>query len=247
MVIHVKRNADDTPMILFTLLLLSLIVVVGIILAVQVWGAVWDAVIVVLLLIAVILSLGLLCLLLVLKGILKTRWLQDFAQWTSDALYPFALSLGRFFGIPRDVIRRSYVAAHNQTASLHKVYAAPDDILVLLPHCIQWSDCRIKITNEITNCRQCGHCTVGDLVELRKKYGVHMHVATGGTLARKLVKEIEPYAIVGVACERDLVSGIRDVRGMFVVGITNERPNGPCFNTTINVGEVEQTILSLLR
>ena len=241
-----KRDSE-TPIILLALLLLSLAIVVSVAWVSRVWGAVWDAVLVVILLIAVILSLGLLSLFLVLKGILKNRWLQDFAQWTSDTLYPLALSLAKFLGVPRDAVRRSYVAAHNQVAAMQQVFAKPDEILVLLPHCIQWVGCRIKITNEIANCRQCGRCVVGDLVELRNRYGVQMHVATGGTLARRLVKEIEPQAIVGVACERDLVSGIQDVRGMFVVGIPNERPNGPCLNTTINVEEIEQTIRSLLR
>jgi hypothetical protein len=46
--------------------------------------------------------------------------------------------------------------------------------------------------------------------------------------------------VIGVACERDLLSGIRDVRHkLSVLGITNTRPNGPCRDTQIDLAELE--------
>lgn len=36
------------------------------------------------------------------------------------------------------------------------------------------------------------------------------------------------------------------MRGISVLGVTNERPNGPCFNTDIDVVQVEEAVLSLL-
>jgi hypothetical protein len=49
--------------------------------------------------------------------------------------------------------------------------------------------------------------------------------------------------VIGVACERDLLSGIRDVRHkLSVLGIANTRPNGPCRDTQINLAELEATL-----
>ena len=69
-----------------------------------------------------------------------------------------------------------------------------------------------------------------------------MAVATGGTLARKLIVERRPHFILAVACERDLTSGIRDSYPLPVIGVLNHRPNGPCFNTHIMMDEVEQVL-----
>jgi len=67
-------------------------------------------------------------------------------------------------------------------------------------------------------------------------------VATGGTLARKIVKDFRPRLIIAVACERDLTSGIHDTYPLPVYGILNQRPNGPCWNTKVDIQRVEEAI-----
>jgi len=71
-------------------------------------------------------------------------------------------------------------------------------------------------------------------------------VATGGTLARRLIVEIKPTLILAVACERDLVSGILDAYPIPVYGILNQRPHGPCNNTTVDLEKVRAGFVSLL-
>jgi Protein of unknown function DUF116. len=95
--------------------------------------------------------------------------------------------------------------------SRHEKYL-PEELLILTPHCLQFNECKFKVTNDIDNCRRCGKCQVSDLIKLKEKYGVKVAVATGGTLARKVVKDIKPKAIIAIACERDLTSGILDVK-----------------------------------
>ena len=48
------------------------------------------------------------------------------------------------------------------------------------------------------------------LVGLSEKYGVGLAVATGGTLARRIIVDRRPKLIIAVACERDLSSSIQD-------------------------------------
>ena len=54
----------------------------------------------------------------------------------------------------------------------------------------------------------CGKCSIGKIRELAEKRNMHFSVATGGTLARQIVREYRPQAIVAIACERDLISGM---------------------------------------
>ena len=65
-------------------------------------------------------------------------------------------------------------------------------------------------------------------------------------LARQMVMQARPKAIVAVACERDLTSGIQDVFPLPVLGVLNERPYGPCFNTRVDKKKLEDAILAFL-
>ncbi len=157
-------------------------------------------------------------------------------------LFPAIISLGKLFGVDRDMLQQSFIALNNQLVYTRKLRVPAERTLILLPHCIQTFDCAIKITGNVEKCVRCGKCDISGLLGLAQKYGIEMAVATGGTLARKLIVEKRPKLIVAVACERDLTSGIRDAYPLPVVGILNKRPNGPCFNTHILLPEVEQAL-----
>jgi len=49
-----------------------------------------------------------------------------------------------------------------------------------------------------------------------------------------------------VACERDLSSGIADVGRIPVIGIVNDRPNGPCYNTNVDVDAIRNKLESII-
>lgn len=164
-------------------------------------------------------------------------------NFTVSLLYPVVLWVGKVFKIAQDKIQRSFVEVNNQLVRAKKGKLTPERLLVLLPHCLQERDCANRITSNTENCTRCGACPVGGLLELCERYGVHLRVATGGTLAREAVKTLRPRAIVAVACERDLTSGILDCIPLPVLGVTNERPQGPCFNTQVSLDAVEKAIL----
>ena len=148
--------------------------------------------------------------------------------------------------IPKDVIQQVLIEMNNPLilALLPRIQA--QRILLLLPHCLQWFDCPYKITAHITNCRGCGKCVIADLIDLSTKRDFYVSVATGGTIARRIVKETRPDLIIAIACERDLSSGILDTYPMPVWGILNSRPEGPCKNTQVDVDEIKR-VLTLLK
>ncbi|MCL4440136.1 MAG: DUF116 domain-containing protein [Firmicutes bacterium] len=182
-------------------------------------------------------------------GIVLTIWLaqttkplQPLMRVAMSTLFPFALGLGRIFKIDIDKIKNSFIEVNNELVRANQQAVRPEQILLLAPHCLQENNCPHKVTNDINNCRRCGKCKVTDLLELRDKYGIRVGVATGGTLARKFVKEYRPKAIVAVACERDLSSGIQDCSPIPVLGVLNDRPFGPCFNTSVHTPGVIRAI-----
>lgn len=157
-------------------------------------------------------------------------------------LYPVLIVLGNTLNVPKNEIRKVYIKLNNNYIYSNRYKIKPEDILILIPHCIQKSECKLKITTNVRNCKSCGLCNVKDLIDLQDKYNVQVFIATGGTLARKKIKETRPKAVVAVACERDLTAGVQDIRQVPVLGVFNKRPNGPCVDTKIDASEVENAI-----
>ena len=161
-------------------------------------------------------------------------------------LLPLIEQIGRLCGISKDTIRQSFVAMNNSLVTSQRLKIKADRILILLPHCLQLADCEIKVTGDIGKCVRCGRCDIMGLATLGQKYRIDISVATGGTLARKVIIEKRPKLVLAVACERDLTSGIKDCYPLPVIGVLNDRPFGPCFNTRVDVSKIEAALRSVL-
>lgn len=164
-----------------------------------------------------------------------------------NLLFPIIVLWGKVFKINKREVERSFIALNNYILTHRKIKVNAKDLLVISPHCIQLSSCPHKITHDINNCKRCNQCTVGPLIEMAERLGFNFRVATGGTLARKMAKELRPKMLLAIACERDLTSGIQDVYPLPAAGILNIRPNGPCYNTTVDLQLVEDTIKQFIK
>jgi hypothetical protein len=164
----------------------------------------------------------------------------------AKVLFPFMILMGKLVGISKERVQQSFIELNNDLVRSNRQQTRYNNLLILLPHCIQDFDCQIKITGNIRNCKGCGKCEIKDLIELSDQYQVRIAVATGGTLARRIIVDNRPKAIVAVACEHDLTSGIQDAYPIPVIGILNDRPHGPCINTKVDIQKVREAILDFL-
>lgn len=132
--------------------------------------------------------------------------------------------LAELVGISRDRIGHSFVHVSNAISRARRPRGRNEKLLILLPRCLAKEELQ-------------------EINSLKGRYPLEIHTVSGGELARKKVRELKPTAVIGVACERDLVSGIRDVgQKISVIGIPNERPEGPCRNTRIDLKELVEAI-----
>jgi uncharacterized protein len=158
---------------------------------------------------------------------------------TIKLFLPLMTLFGRFVGVSKERVRSSFIKVNNQLVESESRRYRPDEVLLLMPHCLQNSRCKHRLTYDINNCKRCGECPLAGLLDLRDRYGVHLSIATGGTIARRIVVQTRPRLIVAVACERDLASGIQDTYPIPVYGVLNERPHGPCLDTSVPLDRVE--------
>lgn len=172
---------------------------------------------------------------------------KGFRRVATRLTLPVVLRTGKIFGVEKDRLVRAFVNMNNDIVRDLMRSSRPEKLLVLLPHCLQLDDCALKLTNDIGRCVGCGRCDIKELVELAERYNLAINVATGGTVARRIVKETKPDVILAVACERDLLSGIQDTYPLPVIGFCNRRPNGECRSTRVNVELIEDEIKNIYK
>jgi hypothetical protein len=159
---------------------------------------------------------------------------------------PFALFVTGLFNKDKDVMRSLFIDINNLFIKSSNIRKSKDKIMLLLPHCLQNSECNLKITGDITRCKKCGKCTIGAIRDLSEEKGVRAIVVTGGTAARNAIVKQKPEIVLSVACERDLAIGISDVSKIPVVGVLNQRPNGPCVNTSVDVDLLREKLEDII-
>lgn len=140
------------------------------------------------------------------------------------SLLPKTVWLGRKFGISRDRVGNSFIKVHNFMTKSRGERLDLERLLILLPRCLK-KEARRQI------------------IERTGENGLKVLTASGGEEAREAIRQYRPTCILAFACERDLVSGIRDVAEKIpVLAIPNRRPEGPCKNTEVSLFELEEAL-----
>ena len=126
----------------------------------------------------------------------------------------------------RDWVENAEVKVYNALAASRGRKVGQGELLLLIPRCLS------KVT-------------LDGVLGIAGKYGVPVFVATRGQLARRVIRERRPRAVVAVACERDMVSGLHDVAGKIpVLGLTMTLPSGPCKDAALDLVQLEQWVRS---
>lgn len=161
-------------------------------------------------------------------------------------MYPCLMLIGSFSKNKREKLQILIIKLNNRLVQWEwsrDIFQKKDlVILLLLPQCLQMDTCNIRITTNVYNCKKCGKCIIAEVIELAEVSHLDLFVASGGTIARRIVDDLKPDAIIAVACERDLSSGIVDSYPIPVLGLINERPSGPCINTKIDKKKLLEAI-----
>jgi hypothetical protein len=140
-------------------------------------------------------------------------------RWTSQ--------VARRFGV-RDWVEHAAVEVYNALAARRGRKVGKGELLVLIPRCLSKE-------------------ALDGILGVAGRYDVPVFVATRGQLARRAIRERRPRAVVAVACERDMVSGLHDVAAKVpVLGLTMRLPQGPCKDASVDVAQFETWVRSFV-
>ena len=141
---------------------------------------------------------------------------------------PFMAFCAQPFGLSRDRIGSSCIALTNRLTRLRLHHQHVDRPLMLLPRCLS---------------RAC----VAEIRELAEGWNCPVVQVGTNAVARQKVREFKPNAVIAVACERDLVSGLYDFgHRMPIMVIANRRPKGPCLEATIDNDQLTSILEDIL-
>ena len=135
--------------------------------------------------------------------------------------------LSRAFG-RRDWVEHAAIDVYNTMQIRRGRRVGRGELLVLIPRCLSKQ-------------------ALDGVLTIAGRYDVPVFVATRGQLARRVIRERRPRAVVAVACERDMMTGLRDVAGRLpVLGLTMQLPNGPCRDASIDLDKMEEWVRGLV-
>src|SRR5918995_2002846 len=124
----------------------------------------------------------------------------------------------------RDWVENAAVKVYNALALLRGRKVGTGELLLLIPRCLSKE-------------------TLDGVLGVAGRYGVPVFVATRGQLARRVIRERRPRAVVAVACERGLVSGLHGLAGKVpVLGLTMTLPSGPCKDALLDLEKLEDWV-----
>lgn len=142
---------------------------------------------------------------------------------------------------------RLLVALNNRITRWRRLRVDPAHLLVLLPRCLQASTCDRNVGADVANCRRCGRCRCGDVLDLADAVGFSVQIATGGKQAVAAARRKEVRAIVSVACATELVMGIALVFPKPVLAVPLNPTDTPCRDTDVDVERVREAVHAVLK
>ena len=113
---------------------------------------------------------------------MRRRWMRGFAL---KILYPLLVLAGSLMKDRKENCQRFIINLNNKL--VRREGLSPKKILLILPHCLQINECDIRLTYNIHNCKRCGRCGIRDLIQVAEENHLDLFVATGGSLARRIV------------------------------------------------------------
>jgi hypothetical protein len=136
-------------------------------------------------------------------------------RWTSFVASKFG---------KRDWVENAAVKVYDVLALERGRKVGKGELLLLIPRCLS-------------------RTSLDGVLSIAGKYEVPVFVATRGQLARRVIRERRPRAVVAVACERDMVTGLHDVAGKIpVLGLTMTLPAGPCKDAGLDLEKLEEWV-----
>lgn len=148
-----------------------------------------------------------------------------------------------YLGIKPENVDRLYVELKNSMHRDRFSRHSPESKAVFLPQCLRNNaTCKARLGEMGWECVKCsGHkdCKVFAIKERAQERGYRVFIVPGGSLVFKIIKELKPKAVLGVACIKELVMAADELK-IPIQCVLLSRDG--CVNTDVDLDEVFRII-----
>ncbi len=117
----------------------------------------------------------------------------------------------RLLRLPEAPLIRRLVAAQNGRVRRHLARHPARSVLLILPRCVKRPGCPVDVRGELSVCRDCRACPLGEIARRAAARDVRALVAFRSHLAFAMARRERPDVIIAAACEDRLVKALRSV------------------------------------
>ena len=146
-------------------------------------------------------------------------------------------------GVEEKELFQLYVETKNR--SMVQSYASTpyNERILLMPQCLRARDCPAELGKYGYECQQCGKCSVAIIVQKTKDLGYKgTFIMPGGSIAKKILFELKPKALIGVACFKELVMGSFLCEKVGVIGQGVALLLDGCINTIVDMKALKEML-----
>jgi hypothetical protein len=144
-------------------------------------------------------------------------------------------------GLDPENIDHLYIELKNE---IHKdVFgkAQPKNTIIFLPQCLRKSaKCKARLGGEGYECVACSKdCKASAVKRLGEAVGYSVFIVPGGSMVGKIVEKYKPKAVVGVACIKELVMALDELK---IPTHAIELTKDGCINTDVDIDDVKAAL-----
>ncbi|EHP88569.1 protein of unknown function DUF116 [Methanotorris formicicus Mc-S-70] len=114
--------------------------------------------------------------------------------------------------------------------------------VLILPHCLRDAKCPAKLTPNGVECVFCGRCCIGEIIKTAKENGYKVFIVPGSTFLKRILRDVKPDGVFGVACSRDLFYGMNYLSRKGIPAQGQALIKDGCINTMVDVNELLQRL-----
>ncbi len=116
--------------------------------------------------------------------------------------------------------------------------------LVLLPQCLRSTqECAAEEHGAQYVCKRCGACKVAEIIERAEELGyMGVRIVKGGSAVARVLEELKPRAVLGVACSFEGALGMLECERLDVAIQFVSLMRDGCSDTDVDLKEVFETM-----
>ncbi len=116
--------------------------------------------------------------------------------------------------------------------------------IILLPQCLRNIDqCKAKEVGTLYECQHCGACKITRIIRKAETLGYKgVYLLKGGSVISKIIKEIHPKALIGIACFYEGLIGMTECEKHGIIVQFVPLTKDGCVNTDFDLVELENSM-----